>query len=146
MELIASDLMGPLAQKSQAGTEYVIIITDHFSKYVELFALRNNQAKTVAKQLKDFICRHGIPDDILIDQGTNYQSDPLDEVYRVLDRKRTAAYHPQKDGISERHVQHFKNGIRTYLQLDTQESDKHLNTLAFAYNSSTHATTKHLPF
>jgi hypothetical protein len=55
MELIASDLMGPLAQKSQAGTEYVIIITDHFSKYVELFALRNNQAKTVAKQLIDFI-------------------------------------------------------------------------------------------
>jgi hypothetical protein len=131
MELIASDLMGPFTPKSKAGNEYILIITDHFSKYVELFALRNNQAKTVAKHLVDFICRHGIPDDVLTDQGTNYQSELLDEVYRVLDihRKRTAAYHPQTDGISERHVQHFKNGIRTYLQQDPQEWDKHLNTL-----------------
>ena len=148
MELIASDLMGPFTPKSKSGNEYILIITDHFSKYVELFALRNTQAKTVAKHLIDFICRHGIPDDILTDQGTNYQSELLDEVYRVLDihRKRTAAYHPQSDGISERHVQHFKNGIRTYLKEDPQEWDKHLNTLAFAYNSSTHATTKHSPF
>jgi hypothetical protein len=32
------------------------------------------------------------------------------------------------------------------LQQDPQEWVKHLNTLAFAYNSSTLATTKHSPF
>ncbi len=49
LELIASDLMGPFKPKSKAGHEYILIITDHFSKYVELFALRNNQAKTLRR-------------------------------------------------------------------------------------------------
>jgi hypothetical protein len=57
--------MSPFTPKSTAGFAFVLIIIDHFSKYVELFALRNNQARTVAKHLIEFICRHGIPDDII---------------------------------------------------------------------------------
>ena len=108
----------------------------------------NIEALTVAKSIIKFISRHGIPDEIITDQGRNFQSELLENVYRLLDihRKRTAAYHPQTDGLSEKFVGTFKNMIRAFLIENPKDWDKHLDILAFAYNTSSHATTKHSPF
>ena len=83
-----------------------------------------------------FISRHGIP-----------YSPTKEDLYRLLDitRKRTAAYHPQTDGITERFVSTIKNMIRTYIGENPQDWDQQLDILCFAYNTSTDATTKFSP-
>jgi hypothetical protein len=78
-----------------------------------MHAITDITAKTIAKALIKFICRHGIPDQILSVLGTSNQSQLLDIVYELLDihRTRTAPYHPQCDGISERLMRPLKSMI-----------------------------------
>ena len=59
--------MDPVTRSSQ-GNEYAVVMT------------RNIQARKIAKFLLKFVCRQGIPDQIMSDQGTNYQSTMLSEL------------------------------------------------------------------
>ena len=91
--------MGLIKPKSNSGFEYILVVfIYHFTKYAE--------ALTITKALIKLINRHGIPDEIITDQGRNFLSELLENVYRLLDihRKRTAAHHPQTNGLSEKFV------------------------------------------
>lgn len=48
--------------------------------------------------------RVGVPKEVLTDQGTNFMSALLEEIYHALQIKRihTTPYHPQTDGLVER--------------------------------------------
>ena len=104
--------MGPLPT-STSGNQYVLVIIDHFTKWVELFPLRHIKALNVAKSLLKFVSRHGIPDQILSDRGTNYQSEIIEHLFDLLDihKTLTAAYHPQSDELSERFMGPLKDMI-----------------------------------
>ena len=63
--------------------------------------------------------RVGIPKEVLIDQGTNFLSRLMDEMYRMLGVKtiRTSPYHPQTDGLAER----FNQTLKAMLRQTTEE-------------------------
>ena len=65
---------------------------------------RNITAKKVADVLIEIFARHGIPGEILTDQGTNFTSSLLGELYKLIGvtALRTSPYHPQTDGLVER--------------------------------------------
>ncbi len=66
---IHMDLFGPL-KTSESGKKYIMCITDAFSKFAELIALPDKQAPTVAEALfSRWLCRHGLPLEIVSDQG-----------------------------------------------------------------------------
>ena len=146
-EKITYDCMGPVP-KSKSGNEHALIICDHFTKYLEVLPLRHIKAPLIAKTLMKYICRHGIPDQILTDQGTNFQSEMLSQLYDLLDihKTRTAAYHPQTDGLSERSVRTIKTMITAFISEDQKNWDENLHLLCFAYNTAIHATTQFSPF
>ncbi len=69
---VHADLFGPL-KTSDKGKMFILCITDAFTKYVELVALPNNEANTVAEAIFDkWICRFGAPLDLVTDQGTEF--------------------------------------------------------------------------
>jgi hypothetical protein len=139
--------MGPLPRSSQQN-EYALVICDHFTKWVEIHAMRNGTAVEVAKRLIKFFTRFGLPDQILTDQGTNFQSNVLAEVYDAFDihKTRTSPYHPQCDGQTERFMRTLKMMISSYIDEKQRNWDVHLDLFSFAYNTATHATTKYSPF
>ena len=47
---IHMDLFGPL-KTSQSGKKYIMVVTDAFTKYVELIAIPDKQAETIASAL-----------------------------------------------------------------------------------------------
>ena len=146
-EIWTTDLMGPLP-RTNGGNIHVLVVIDHFTKWVELFAMDSVTAPEVAKKLMLVFCRHGIPDTILSDQGTNYQSNLLSELYELLDvhKVRTSPYHPQTDGLSERFNRTIQAMLTSYIAENQQNWDLFLPTLAFAYNTAVHCTTKMTPF
>ncbi|GFR95824.1 Pol polyprotein [Elysia marginata] len=66
--------------------------------------LRNIDTVTVAEALVDIFSRTGIPQEILSDRGTQFTSDLMGEICRLLSMKKltTSPYHPQCNGLVER--------------------------------------------
>ncbi len=55
---------------SEKNKKYILCMTDAFSKYVELVAIPNKEADTVADAIfAHWICRYGIPVKLITDQG-----------------------------------------------------------------------------
>ena len=72
----------------------------------------------------------------------------MSEVCKLLGiaKSRTTAYHPQCDGLVERHNRTLLAMLSTHTQEHPQSWDIHLQKLSFAYNSSEHASTGFSPF
>ena len=100
---IAMDLVGPLP-KSRRGNRFILTIVDYATRYPEAIPLSSTEASRIAKELVTVFSRAGIPEEILSDQGANFMSMLLQEMYQLLHirRIRTSPYHPQTDGLVER--------------------------------------------
>ncbi|KAJ8983250.1 hypothetical protein NQ317_008860 [Molorchus minor] len=67
-ERIAIDVAGPFPE-SNDGNKYIVVVMDYFSKWVEAYALPNQEASTIADVLvKEWICRFGVPLELHSDQ------------------------------------------------------------------------------
>ena len=50
MQIIAVDIVGPFSPV-QSGNNYVVVVSDYFTKWMEAFAIPNQKAVTVAEKL-----------------------------------------------------------------------------------------------
>jgi hypothetical protein len=146
-EIVTTDIMGPLEITAQ-NNKYILVVCDHFTKWVELFAIKSLSAEEAADKLMQVIYRHSAPEAILSDQGTNFQSNLLSELWELLDKHklRNTPYHPQCDGLTERFNRTLQPMIAAYLNERKDDWDDKLAALQFAYNTSVHATTNCSPF
>ena len=63
------------------GFEFVLVIVDLFTKWVEAYPCRRADAITVVKLLmKDFVCWFGIPCRNSSDQGTHFTAEVVKEM------------------------------------------------------------------
>ena len=101
-ERMAMDIVGPLP-RSRSGSRYVLVVCDYATRYPEAVPLCSIDAEHVAEEIVKIFARVGIPREILTDQGSNFTSKFLAEVYRLLriDALCTSPYHPQTDGVVE---------------------------------------------
>ena len=100
MELWAMDILGPLPMTAR-GNQYILVMSNHFTKWVEAVPMTNQRAETVAKTFVDeVVTRHGVPSKLLTDQERNFEADLMRQVFNLLDVKKlqTSPYYPQTDG------------------------------------------------
>jgi hypothetical protein len=123
-------------------------VTDLFTKYVEFFAMETQTAHETARKLGDYISRHSIMDTILTDQGKNFQSELISELWKVPDvhKSRTPPYFPSCNGNCERMMRTLQNMLSNYVNDEKNNWDEYLPILMFAYNTATHASHKFTPF
>ncbi len=95
---IAMDIVGPLP-RSFDGNKYILVICDYATRFPEAI-----DASRIAEELVKFFSKFGIPEEILTEQGSNFTSQLLAEIYKMLHIHpiRTTPYHPQTDGLVER--------------------------------------------
>lgn len=146
-ERLGMDIVGPV-ERSKAGNCYMLVITDYATKYPEVFPLKSIKAKSVAFCLVQFFSRVCFPCGILTDQGTNFMSTLLKQVYKLLGIRclRTAPYHPQSDGLAERFNQTLKQMLRKFVNNSGTDWDQWLPYLLFAYREVPQASTGFSPF
>ena len=85
------------------GNKYVVFM-DYFTKWVEAYAVPDQQTQTIARLLvENVVCRHGVPQELLSDRGSNFLSELMLELCSLLGIKKlnTSGYHPQMDGLVE---------------------------------------------
>ena len=104
------DIVGPLLRSRRAINTFC----NYAMRYPEAIPLRSIDAGTVAEHLIHLFSTVGIPKEILSDQGTNFMSQLLRELYNLLNisQIRMSPYHPQTDGLVERFNKTLKSMLR----------------------------------
>ncbi len=148
MQVVATDIVGPFPE-SPTGNTYILVAANYFTRWVEAYAIPNQEASTVATKLMDeMFCRFGVPDQLHSDQGRQFESDLVQELCRVLHirKSRTTPYHPQSDGLVERLNRTLLSMMATTVRDHPEEWECHLPKLCMAYNTSVQPTTGFAPF
>ena len=110
--------------------------------------LKSIDAESVAEELIKVFARVVVPREIITDQGANFTSQLLAELYRLLQVHpiRTSPYHPQTDGLVERFNQTLKSMLRKTGTDRGKKWDKKIPYLPFAYREVSQASTGFSPF
>ena len=146
-QIITTDITGPLPTTTR-NNNCILVVCDHFSKYTVAYAMPNQLASTVANSLVKYFCIFGLPEAILSDRGTNFQSALVSELLDLLDihRLRTTAFHSMGNGQVEKFNRTIKDMLTAYIAEEQNDWDAYLDQLTFAYNSASHAATGFSPF
>ena len=142
MERIHMDILGPFP-KSNKGNQYILMVIDQFTKWLEAFPIPNQSAETVADTVvKEYFSRFGIPLNIHTDQGKNFDGSIMESVCQRLGitKTRTTPYHPSSNGQIERYNRTLLQMIRCFLEKE-QEWDKNLPLLTSAIRGITNRQT-----
>ena len=84
MQLVAVDILGPFPE-SETGNPYILVATDYFTRWVEVYPTPNQEATTVAGRLVDeFLFRFSPPEQLHSDQGRQFESIVIAEVCKLL--------------------------------------------------------------
>ncbi len=144
---LAMDIVGPLP-RSHTGKRYILVLSDYATRYPEVIPLKSIDAEVIAEELVKFFTQVGIPKEILTDQGANFTSQLLKELYNLLHIRgiRTSPYHPQTDGLVERFNQTLKAMLRKYVKEERRDWDKLVPCVLFAYREVPQASTGYSPF
>ncbi len=149
MERVAIDLLGPLP-RSDSGNQWVMVVGDYCTKWMEAYPLPDATASTVAlKLVNEFVCRFGVPQELHSDQGTNFESCVFSEMCRVLGitKTRTTAYNPKSDGMVERFNKTLVNIVAVLIDPKRMQRDwdECLPYATFAYRCTPHESTGESP-
>jgi transposase InsO family protein len=146
-ERCAMDVIGPFPE-SQRGNRCALIVSDYFTKWVEVFPIPNQEAVTVADCLVNgWVSRYGVPLELHSDQGRNFESAVMTELCARLGihKTRTTPLHPQSDGMVERFNRTLEQHLQKVVSQNQRDWDEHIPLFLLAYRSSVHNSTQLSP-
>ncbi|KAK9687898.1 Integrase zinc binding domain [Popillia japonica] len=103
----------------QGKQSKILVTVDHYSDFFELDLLQDLSSKTLIKICKKNFSRHGIPEIVCTDNGTNFVNKAFQDFSRKWFFKHTtsAPNHQQGNGKAEATVKIAKNLIKKVLVL-----------------------------
>jgi hypothetical protein len=139
--------MGPFPE-SQRGHQHILLIVDHFSRFVRAVPTPDQTAASVVRALLDnWIYVFGPPKRLLTDRAQNFSSELLREVLGMLKIHKvfTTAYHPQGDGMAERANGTIISILAKVVNQDVVDWDLHVSSACYAMNTVVHTATGETP-
>ena len=146
-ELVSIDVTGP-HPKTNRGNVYILTCQDYFSKWVECFALPNQEAELVARVLVEQVfCRYGFPARLLSDKGSNFESRLFQEMCRVMGvtKLRTSSYRASCNGLIERFHRCLHAMLAKVMSDNQKDWDLYLPFALASYRGTVHSTTNFTP-
>ena len=136
MELVHMDYL--MIEANEGGKDvHILVITDHFTQYVQAIVTSSQTAKYTVQNLWDkFILHYGLPGKILTDQGHNLESDLLKALCEIVQVKiiRTSGYHLHRNGQCEYFNVTLINMLGTLPVKPKRTWREQVPTLVHAYN------------
>ena len=145
-QIVSIDFVGPYPTTARRY-QYILVITDLFSRYLIAAPTVDQTARTVVSVLvRQLFATFCIPETILTDQGPQFEARLVQEVLRQfgVKRNRTSPYHPMSNGLNERSHRTLHNFLRCCVE-NEREWDLLLPFAAMTYNNTRHAATGSTP-
>ena len=147
-QLIDIDYCGPF-KPTPRGNQYVLCITDYFTRWITAIVLPDCLAQITAQTLfNNYICQYGVPLAILSDQGTHFKNQLMESIAKLIGYNHifSSVYHSQSNEMIECFNATFVPQIVKLQELENNNWDKFLSPVVFIYNTDIHATTNYSPF
>ena len=145
---VAVDIVGPIAPPSEAGHRYILTLVDYATRYPEAVPLKKITTEAVAEALLNIYSRVGIPEEVLMDQGTHFMSECMQKVHRLLSMKGLTSMpcHPICNGLVERWKGTLKSMLKRLCQDQPKQWHRLINPVLFAYREVPQESTGFSPF
>ena len=130
--IVAADIMGPLP-RSRLGFQYILVIQDLFTKWVETVPLRLATGKKIESAFRERILnRWGSPKVLLTVNGTEFVNGVLRQLADEFNIKHTTTppYYSQANPVERVH-RILKTMIISYIEKDHNTWDQHLSEFQF---------------
>ena len=145
---VAVDIVGPIAPMTARGHRYILTLMDYATRYPEAVPLKNIDAVSVAEALFNIFTRVGFPREMLTDRGTQFMSEVMQEVNRLMSVRHltTTPYHPSCNGLVEKFNGTLKQMLKKMAEERPTDWDRYIDALLFAYREAPHDSTGFSPF
>ena len=143
--MVTIDLQLP---KSHEGSRYLLVMVDHFSRYVVLAPVPDKSAAAVAHALiTHIICPFTTPRVILSDNGLGFRNSLLTELCVQFSIKQTftVAYHPNSNGLVERANRKILEALRPVVGTLYEDWEDWIPQIGACINSSVCESTGKAP-
>ena len=134
------DFAGPFLGKS------FLIAVDAYSKWPEIVEMSSTSAAQTITVLCQIFMTHGIPEQLVSDNGPQFISSEFAEFCKANGVKhiRVSPYHPASNGLAERMVQTFKQSMKKTAK-DGSPLQQRLANFLLTYRTTPQATTNVAP-
>ena len=98
------DVIRPITPKASNDHRFIFVVIDYFIKWVETTSYASVTKSVVARFIKrEIICRYGLPERIISDNGLNLNNDMVAEVCTQFKIKHhnSVPYRPKMNGAIE---------------------------------------------
>ena len=126
--------------------DYLLVVTDDFSRYPEVEILRSTSAKAVIPHLDSIFARQGIPEIVRTDNGPPFNSESFQMFATQLGftHRRITPEWPRANGEAERLMKTLEKAIRTAV-IQGKNWKQELFTFLRQYRATPHSTTGKSP-
>ena len=149
LKLIHRDFLTTGTRNDGNKNVSVLIVMDHFTRYVVVYVTPKQTAPIVAKVLwENFLVNIGWTEKILTDQGKNFESSLVRELCELAGVKklRTTPYHPETNGQCECFNQMLINMVGTLPTHAKKNWQEWVSTFVSAYDSTVSSATGFTPY
>nr|CAN79632.1 hypothetical protein VITISV_038058 [Vitis vinifera] len=142
------DIVGPLPAVP-AQKKFFLVATDYFSKWVEVEAYASIKDKDVTKFVwKNIVCRFGIPQTIITDNGPHFDSIAFRNFCSELNIRNSYSTprYPQSNGQAEATNKTLINALKKRLEQAKGKWVEELPSVLWAYRTTPGRPTGNTPF
>ena len=109
------DMIGEIKTTTSNGHRFILVAINYFTKWVEVASLTSVTKNVVARFIKqNLICRHGVPDRIITNNGTNLNNTMITALCEQLKiyHHNSSPYRPKMNGAVEAANKNIKKIIQ----------------------------------
>ena len=146
-EKVAIDLVGPLIM-SDRKHRWILTMIYFATRYPIAIPMTSIETVDVAEALVSIFAGVGIPREILSDRGSQFTSDLMKEITRLLSIKQltTTPYHAMCNGLVEKCNGTLKSMLKRMTHERPGDWDRYIPALLFAYREVPQESLKFSPF
>jgi len=143
------DVVGPISPPSSKGYQFILAITDYFSKWTEAIPLREVKASDVIKFFKHYVIYcFGVPRRIVHDNGPQFVSQAFQRFYNKfrIQSASSTAYYLTANGLAEAFNKTIAKLLKKFVSKSQCDWDDKLGECLWDYRTTVRTPTKATPF
>ena len=117
-----------------------LILVDAYSKWLDVCIMNTITSGSTIEKLQAIFAVHGLPKTIVTDNGSSFTSAEFNQFLRSngIQHITSSPYHPSTNGLAERAVQSFKQGMR---KIEDGSIHSRISRFLFRYRITPHPST-----